>query len=303
MISEETLDQIVKILIFFYIAICGLGVLGNILTFIVFSRKNFQNTIFSTYFRFLCICDMITLILRTDYFMLSFTGTGIRSISPLSCKIMLYLIYSIPASSIWILVIISLDRLLSILKPTKFLFRKKAKFQIVITIGTICLILFYNVPVLYSGDLMFNRNQSNQTIKSVECTVAALIDWIDICGSILLPFVIMMILTSVTLSIIFKLRRKTKNSSSKVKTKDIKFAIISISLNLLFFILKFPLGLYYILKNFIQIQKSIQTLFKITLSIMNYSYHGDLFLSNLIVNSIFRREVKLMLKKDTKQRK
>ena len=73
-------------------------------------------------------------------------------------------------------------------------------------------------------------------------------------------------------------------------------------LNLLFFMLKFPLGFYYISKNFTQIEKSIQSLFKITLSIMNYSYHGDLFLSNLIVNSIFRREFQLLLNIDIKQR-
>ena len=60
--SEEIMTQAVVGLNYCYPVIVVVGTIGNILAYIIFSRKRFENTIFATYFRFLLIIDTIGLV-------------------------------------------------------------------------------------------------------------------------------------------------------------------------------------------------------------------------------------------------
>ena len=63
------MNQIIAILNHIYACICSIGFFANFLALFVFSRKKFQTTIFTTYFRILCLFDILTLLARIDYFL------------------------------------------------------------------------------------------------------------------------------------------------------------------------------------------------------------------------------------------
>jgi hypothetical protein len=60
---------IINIFISFYPVICLLGVVGNILAFLVFSRKKFENSSFSVYFRFLAVSDTVAVLYSLNNFL------------------------------------------------------------------------------------------------------------------------------------------------------------------------------------------------------------------------------------------
>ena len=62
MFNEEKWALLFTSLNYCYPVIVVVGTIGNILAYIIFSRKRFENTIFATYFRFLLIIDTIGLV-------------------------------------------------------------------------------------------------------------------------------------------------------------------------------------------------------------------------------------------------
>ena len=128
------------IIVYSYPVISLIGLIANSLSFVIFSRKRFQNTIFSTYFRFYLVYETINLILPINkMFELNF-GLYFSSLSNIFCKLRQVIGYSGYAIAAWFLVVVSLDRFLSIAFPSKFLFRKKHQFQIL----TSCFIIGFN---------------------------------------------------------------------------------------------------------------------------------------------------------------
>ncbi len=103
--------------------------------------------------------------------------------------------------------------------------------------------------------------------------------------------------TLITLYKIFK-SRKASNQNS-IKIRDIKFAIVSISLNILFLIFNLPTTAYEIFIN--KLFKNNQTqLFNLIGSFIHLMFlcnYGNLFYVSLIVNSLFRNVFLNILKK------
>ena len=240
----ETANNIIK---YFNITQQVTGILFNILAFIIFSREKFQYTIFSTYFRYLCISDTITLIYRLQFVL----QNQLLEKSLYLCKLFSYIfIYVVPLYSVWILVLISLDRCISIVCPTRFLFRKSKQNQMFASIGIIIVQMVYWLPIPIIGNIEINNhNNSNETeyeIDSYVCTYQTLtIDIMDLMDSSIIPTFLMFITTFITLRKIFKSRSRSRSrtehsimsttrrqqlnqETSVLKSKDVKFAITSL---------------------------------------------------------------------------
>ena len=267
------------------------GFVGNLLAFLVFSCKKFQNTIFSTYFRCLCLFDFLYLIIAFLQ-ILSFDIKIVHlfSVSNFSCKILSYFSYFIAAISAWTMVIISLDRMFSIVWPSRFLFRKKSINQIVIIVGMFIFNTIYWSPVLFLADLKYIQNETNQTGRLKCIAVSSLLSCFELINISVVPFSLMIISTILTLIKIFKSR---KRQSSSVKSKDIKFAITSISLNIIFLVLNLPVTMLVLFTN------SVEELDRLLLSVLSLMFQCNyslVFYVNLIVNSLFRKEFYKLIK-------
>ena len=273
---------------YFYSFICMAGLIGNLLAFSIFSRNKFQNTIFSTYYRVLLLMDLFVILTKLELIIYINQLPTFRIISSLTCKITTYLIYLNPAISAWILVLISVDRFLSIYMPGKFLFRKQIKNQLMA-----CLIVtIYNciifIPAIVSSGLRLNlSNTNNNTINCHKGDLVHLNDLIELINSILITFIIMILCTIFTILAIFKSRNKSSSSSNQAK-RDIRFAIVSIALNISFFVLTFPQD-FYVLIDFILSLKVDNHAFLI-LSMLKTFHFGTTFYLTIILNQTFRNE-------------
>ncbi len=124
------------------------------------------------------------------------------------------------------------------------------------------------------------------------------IEWLDMFQSNLGPFCLMIIFNSLTIRKIFKSRSMNKsafnNNSSIQKKKDIKFAITSISLNLIYLLLNSPYLIFIVLFKYISIDLLDDDLYSFLLILcflLIYLNSISVFFINIVFNSLFKREL------------
>jgi hypothetical protein len=323
MISDLIIDILINIFLYLISVVICIGIVGNIIAFIIFFGKKFENTIIPIYFRILAITDTGTLILAINRFLILKWGIRLRNHSHFLCVSIAYLFYIIPALSGWFLVFISIDRWIHIFKPTKLLFKKKFKFQL---IASTCLILF---NMIYYGQILFSKlettilfdESTNQTLTKNKCILINIngnLDWMDLFNSTLIPFIFMIFFTSMTVKLLYKVRNKirkarkifnakktfTRNKinnnivnhvsqrahsdSNTTRSRDTKYAITSITLNFIFFVLNIPICVFTLVRDYGP--TNTEVLIDYIVSVLYYINFGSLFYINIMVNSIFREE-------------
>ncbi len=314
--SINIYQQIKTIIVYSFFVIVIIGIIFNSLTFIIFSRKRFKQTVFYTYFRCLIISDTICLIMPINKVLEYNYNIYIEKMSTFLCKSRVYLPYSISPISGWILVIISLDRWIIITNLYKFELRKKFWFQILI-----CFLIFVFNFAVYSPGLMFRlekntdlSNLTNQTNNDFICSssnYSKLIQWMDAFEGCIIPFSLMILFTCLTIMFIYLSRKKTASSSSirmpnsninnnnkqsTMKKRDVRFAIVSVILNVIFLMLNSPYTFLNLFDDFI----SNQSISELSESIRLFFYYLNFsitFFINFYVNSTFRDEFLILIGK------
>jgi hypothetical protein len=290
-----------------YLLIAVIGLISNLLSFIIFSQKKFQNTVFSIYFRFIVIFDILSMMIPVNKFFEFNLNIWFRDFSDPLCKFRYYYIYVVFPISGWGLVAVSIDRYFSIVYPTKFSIRKNILFQILVCCGILVYNLVYYIPQLFyyiNISKSFN-NKTNQTIITKKCVNQNYpTDWLNILNTTLIPFALMFVFTLITLRKLFKSRKNScqnsQSSSNKTRQKDIRFAITSITLNVIFLLLNLPYGVYSILVLNISMNKDLEKLIYSIIYVPFYLNLTSLFFINLKVNSIFRNEfIRIFFSKKT----
>jgi hypothetical protein len=219
------------------------------------------------------------------------------------CKLTLYLIYSIAPLSGWVLVMVAIDRLINIKNSTIcFKLRKNKSTQIKICISFLAFNLVYYSPMIifkkFKTKMIYDETK-NETIKSYECILDdsnGLIYILDFFHSTIFPFFFMILFTSLTLFHIYKSRKKIKSNRNSFKSKDLKFAFTSISLNLCFLVLNFPIVLILLLSNYIYVISTNLDLFYVIGSTFYYMNFGTVFYINFLANSLFKNELIHLIK-------
>lgn len=304
MTSSNAIFIIKTIFLYMFPFITIFGMIGNVVAFIVFSRKAFQNTVFSIYFRFLIICDSISLLLPINRFLELNFNIYLARVSNEFCKFRFYFAYAITPISGWITAAISLDRLLSIKMPAKFLVRKKTWFQILV-----CFIIFsfdfaYYIQNLIVYSLVkyeeFN-NKTNETIVSYSCDSNGIsLDWLDLFQSDITPFTLMIIFTILTLQSIFQSRKRlgTNLNNDTSKQKDVKFAITSIAINVIFLLFNSPYCLFNVISDYIQFNDITEHHMILAFCyLFFYGNFGSVFYVNIYFNVLFKKEFFKLFKK------
>ncbi len=302
-ISKSTKYKIKDTFLFFYPFICLLGMIGNMVSFIVFSRKKFKNTLFSIYFRFIIITDSFTLIFTIIDYLKYKHNIDIELKGEAFCKLTLYLIYAVAPLNGWVLVVVAFDRLINIKNSSSCLkLRKNKPTQLKICILFLVFNLVYYTPMIKFKKYRMSSSYDeikNETIINYECILDdsnGLIYIIDFFHSTIFPFFFMILFTCLTLFYLFKSRTKIKSNKNSIKSKDLKFALTSISLNLCFLFLNFPIVLFLLLSNYFELISSNLDLFYVIGSTFYYMNYGNVFYINILVNSLFKNELVQMIK-------
>jgi hypothetical protein len=304
--SDNSEEIIIRVINYLYLIIVIVGTPANLLAFVVFSRKKFQNTVFSTYFRILLVVDTIGLVYLTLGKFLAFEfGINLRNLHDILCKITMPLAYSIPPISAYITVMISFDRWLTIAKPTVLLIKRNKYFQILICIAIIILNFLYNGQLFFSN---FYKDPLDNT-SSPRCLIidVSTLSTMDLINTTVVPFSLMITFTLLTIKAVFHaskiIRQSTlhprtignnKNTRNKdsLKKKDIKFAITSILLSILFLLFTGPFTLYSFLYDYVLDPINGYTwIGTISLLFLTYCNHAVVFFINISLNKQFREEL------------
>ena len=289
-------ENISKIIYFSYPVIVSVDLVFNCLAFIIFTRKRFRNTVFWIYFRFLVIFDSFSLFFPINSFLELAFDLRIKNFSNFLCKFQMYWVYSVYPMSGWTLALVSIDRFLSISLPNRFLFRKKVSVQIIacILIMTFNFIYFGPVTFYYLKEFTRFNNETNQTDVYKRCINPGFpIDLMDLINSTLLPFLTMILFTMMTLICLFRMRKQILQTNT-IRSRDKRFAIITITIDCVFLALNIPYGLYQILIRYFEENEFTDLILYIFVMLVCFS-SGTTFFTNILVNKMFRDELKTMI--------
>jgi hypothetical protein len=279
------------IIVYMYLAITMTGLITNTLSFVVFSRKRFKNTIFSTYFRFYIIFQTLNLMYPIQKALRLNFNISFSNLQNFTCRLIYYFAYVSYSVPQWYLVLISIDRFLSISHSDKFLFKNKSKFQLLFSLFIIIMNICFYSPVLLFQFESFQNNQTNITEITNKCNnVSLLINIMDLFQSSLIPFVLMILSTCFTIKKVFESRKLI----NKNKSKDVKFATISIITNLIFLAFIMPYFIFIFFTYSANIDTDLFLIFDSFTFLCLYFQFIDVFFVNICVNSIFRDELKIL---------
>ena len=220
-------------------------------------------------------------------------------ISNLGCKIYQFFNYGLDALSPWCLVYISVEKFISIAYPSKRYILKKKQNQTLFFIILCLFNFFYRLNIPFSAGLMSINNLTICFFDTYENQL--IISNMDLVNLILIPFILMILFSSLLIGSIFKARRRVGLNNSdrenRRRKQDIKVSFSLLSMNLLFILLNLPLNVALLLPaKYFNIE--LYVFFSYVFNISS----GINFYLNLLTNSIFRSEfISLFIKRKQNQ--
>ena len=271
----------------------AIGFIGNLISIIIFSRKTFRNNSISTYCIALSVNEFLSLFkFATNIGIIAF-NVKLADQSDVLCKVFSYMPITYNAIQPSILVALSVDKLLS-MRMNSIPILKKKWFQLSVVAA---IVLFNSLLYLPLGILVKRREVAPGHSVCDRTTVEFLptLMVIIVFETCLIPFTIMIASSLLIVRLLIKSRNsvaKNGNVCNHRKSRDTKYAISSVTFNIMFLLLKTPVMIYYTLfafyLNFDMYYLSIS-------SFLNYLNSASFFFIHLVTNSLFRREFLVLI--------
>jgi hypothetical protein len=278
-----------------------LGLSGNLMGFLVLSRKNMSKLPIKNTYRFLFTSDSIFI----SQSIISYMQYGLNFDPTMSsiyfCKAFNYFNYSLSITSPLLLVYISSERLISIKFPTKSSFYKTQKFQVIYLVSATLYGLLFYLGIAFSFDIIdingtFINETENETIQ--QCTfkdpiLLSVFSWLDLMNRAIVPSIVMVTISCLLSYSIFQSRKRVAGTQSVLENKnfkkDLKYTITSIFLNLVYVLLNLPISITIFFPNY---QSS--SIYVLSFFLFYFSY-GNNFYIIITFNSLIRNEFLLFL--------
>ena len=284
------------------------GMVMNVGVIVVFMRKRLKNSLSRNFF---CLLSLNQILSLPTVFPFSINGYGIRILMLMNeyvCKSLTFLSFFFCAMCSWLLVLISLERLIFVnYKQIKVFKQTWFQWSIfgVIFAWNLIIYSFYSTFI----DIGFQNESANSsnTHDNLYCNIIdpeAQFIWstIDLLNSLLVPF-ILMIICSIGISIsIYRTKNSLLGNSDTKEMKNLKmnmrFSVIIVSIDLAFLLFNLPYCIYGFcpLKNYNNIGYDLVAIF----FSLQYLFNGFIF---FFINIRFKKEIYVILKIKNKQKK
>ena len=300
-------DTIHLINIYFTPILLFLGTFGNILSFVVFSRPSLKHSATAFYFRILAIADTLALNFGLwPNWMRNCFGLHIYPITDTSCRIQIYLRYTLPDCAVWVLVIMTIERLIGVLWPhhVRTIFtRLRIRISVVIMVLIIGAV---NIPSLWvaTND---DGNMSVYPCKAANQLLAYEIwPWVDLTIYSFLPFLIMMSCALVIINTIYRRQKMLSrrgsingNRGSQVKTLTATLLIVVF----VFLLLTSPFVIYATTLKSLYGKVNVDfVLFFFVASFLRYVNNSVNFVLYCISGTTFRTELMALFSRERRRR-
>ena len=236
------------------------GVIGNCLTFAVFSMKGYRGSLTSMLYRALAVADGLVVALYDglNSFSVAVYGKNFFAHNNVTCKFISPLYFGFRAFSGWVLVLIALERVIGVLFPhrAKVLCTKRPFGLMILGICVVLLALYaplffsiehitvYVDGVYYGGGCSLAPPGS-----SLEWYGVVFFNWMNLMAASILPFFFIITFNILIIYGILKARLVVKQafSNSKQSGQRNNTVAILMSISVTFIILTLPYPVYFIL--------------------------------------------------------
>ena len=272
----------------------GIGFIGHIVSIMVFLRKPFRNNSISTYCIALAIAESLSLVKFVDTIGYFVYNSDLSHLSEEICKSFTYLITLLSSIQPCIMVVFSIDKLLS-MKTRSFPILKKKWFQLLLVAASV----LFNVAIYIYFPIFLKRREIFPGYFVCDVSAMSFFNILTaqtLIETFILPFIILIITSVLTIRELYKSRNaieRVGNVSKERKSRDKKYAFTSVTLNILFVILKLPFLIFFILNAYLSY---FDVYFYNIVSYLFFLYTSLGFFVHLITNSIFRREFLLLFR-------
>lgn len=270
------------------------GIFGNILGLIVFfKRKNLSSIGPLVIYKALFFTDIITLVQIVAHFLKFSFSIDVFVFSSFECKILNYIIYLTCSISPYLLVYISIDRLIAIRFTSKRQFIRSLKNQFIFVFLTLIFNSIFYIPSITGIDVLYIENQTF-ICSFTSYDYQNVLTFMDLVNRCFFPFISMSLFSSMLVVFIFKSRRRVLHdrltTENRQLIKDIKFSITSVVLNLFFLFCSMPVNIVTFIPDF-----WMDYGFELTAYLFFFTYAGNFYIFYL-TNSIIRKEFHSLFK-------
>lgn len=281
-----------------------MGLIGNAITYIIYSRPVFRKNSISTYCRALALFECFTIVDLIYEYGITFFNTFLANYSDVACVVYYYIGLAFGSIPGWILIAFSVDKLL-IMKNIGSSLIKRQQFQytIIAFIVLINLLLYIKIPIdlrLTTVNMTLNTTSFTYFICDASLPAYTFVSEMYLIEGSLLPFLIMFTTSIISIWII----RKSSRTLSKRQTalrrnsrfkRDARFAVTSIAFNFMFIVLKLPVVLLVVLMNFISTLSPNGLELQLTYLVYFLNFSLGIIV-HLVSNNLFRREFLLLFR-------
>ena len=303
-------DTKAKLIYYGCITVIPVGIALNILSSIVFMRKKFSKMTMGFYNIVISIVNIIFSIFGVLVFFGQSIGKDLSLISDFSCIFLSFAIRVFSQMSSWMNVFVTVDRMVSITYPNKYLLLKNKKKLSVLILIQFILLCILNAPNFFLKVQTYSTKNpiTNDTITTKSCTSTELMvtvrDVITVLFRGVLPIILMI---SMNVFLIYKLiKEKSKFKRLNELKKEYQFAFSIFFMNLLYILLLLPFILTTIYLNVLQYSRqSSQTLntdlikwqfiYGVAVTVVSYEFFFTFFV-NILFNKMFKQELIIFMK-------
>ena len=247
----------------------------------------------------MAISDTLVFYRTTKNWVTYFVGPNLDLLSPWTCTFDNFISLLSGSFSVNLLCVISIDRMLTIVYPTRFQIIKKRWFQVILVAISFLIALGENIITPVNISIITIVKATNSTPAVQVCTMASVLisalGFIFVVKFVILNLIVINIINFKMVRFIMKSRVKVSQITTHSRStshRDRKFAITAIGLNLFCTILKLPTAALTMVLNFISsgLNQDLLTAINNIMSTISYIDHGFSFFMYLVLNSIFYAE-------------
>ena len=273
-----------------------IGLISEILIISVFLRKRLRNNSYAFYSILIAFFEIVICLHTFRHWAAFMFDANIDLVAQFLCAIGEYQPYVASTTSLWLHVIISYDRYVTIAYSNRFQHLKKRWFQALIAIIVIVcnLLMHIELPLYYT---LKTINGTDITVCSIPVDVFNIQLWVYLANIFIINLVVINILNFKMIHYLVKTRNglNLNNPNRRSVIKDRKFAISTVALNIANFISKMPLCVSLLVSYYLEFSiDSVRLLFTICVSI-NILFYALSFGIYMLLNSIFYEEFCLMI--------
>ena len=200
------------------------GTVGNVLSFVVLTRRPMVSSPVSCYLSVLAVADTLVLYVSALQVVIRvWTGIKLLHLSVVTCKIMKYLWYSCSYFSAWTVVAMTTDRFLAVwfpFKASKLCSLRRARLTVV---GLASLILVGNLYHFWTTDLFMKFG--GMTCSTQDLTMSILVPWLNLIIYSIIPFTFVLIFNVLIAVALFQTRPSTRSTTDVHKLSCMLLAV------------------------------------------------------------------------------